>query len=62
MFEFAKGVDAGDPPVGYVTYDLASGGVDYSTSNPDLPQDVIDQIDDYKQQIIDGDIKVPAEL
>ena len=62
VFEFAKGVDAGDPPVGYVTYDLASGGVDYSTSNPDLPQDVIDQIDDYKQQIIDGDIKVPAEL
>ena len=62
VFEFAKSVADDDPVSDYVTYDLASGGVDYSTSNPDLPQDVIDQIDDYKQKIIDGDIEVPTEL
>jgi basic membrane protein A len=62
VFEYAKGVADGNPPAGYVTYDLASGGVDYSTSNPDLPQDVQDQVDELKQQIIDGKIKVPAEL
>lgn len=62
VFEFAKGVAEGDPPVGYVTYDLESGGIDYSTSNPDLPQGVIDQIEGYKQQIIAGKIKVPSEL
>lgn len=61
VFEFAEGVDSGKPPAGYVTYDLAGGGVDYSTSNPDLPQDVIDQLDELKQQIIDGEIEVPAE-
>jgi basic membrane protein A and related proteins len=62
VFEFAESV-AGDKPVsGYVTYDLASGGVDYATSNPALSKDVIAQIDDYKQQIIDGTIEVPAEL
>jgi basic membrane protein A len=62
VFEFAKGVADGNPPAGYVTYDLASGGVDYATSNPALSQKVQDQVDDYKQQIIDGKIKVPAEL
>ncbi len=62
VFEFAEGVADGEALFGYVVYDMASGGVDYSTSNPDLPQDVIDQVDDYKQQIIDGEIEVPAAL
>ena len=62
VFEFAESVADGKPLSDYVTYDMASGGVDYSTSNPDLPQDVIDQVDGYKQQIIDGEIKVPTEL
>ncbi|MDQ3592239.1 MAG: BMP family ABC transporter substrate-binding protein [Actinomycetota bacterium] len=61
VFEFAKGVDEGQPPSGYVTYDLASGGVDYATSGDFLSAEIISQIDDYKQQIIDGTIKVPAE-
>jgi len=62
VFEFAQGVDAGKAPSGYVTYDLASGGVDYATSNPALDNGVIAQIEKYKQQIIDGKIEVPTEL
>jgi len=62
VFEFAESVANDKPLFDYVTYDMASGGVDYSTSNPALPEDVIAQIDEYKQKIIDGEIKVPTEL
>ena len=41
-------------------FDLAAGGVDYSTSGG-FVDDIADQLDDYKQQIIDGEIEVPTE-
>ncbi len=41
-------------------FDLSVDGVGYSTSGDFLPQDVIDQLEDFKQQIIDGDITVPT--
>ena len=61
VFEYAQAADEGEPPSGYVTYDLESGGVDYATSGDHLPEEVVSQIDEYKQQIIDGAIEVPAE-
>ena len=38
-------------------------GISYATSNPELmSQDIVDQVDEsYKEQILDGDIKVPTE-
>lgn len=45
---------------GYRTFDLASGGVDYSTSGG-FVDDITDQLDELKQRIIDGDIEVPTE-
>jgi basic membrane protein A len=45
---------------GEVIYDLSVDGVGYSTSGDFLESDVIDQINDFRQQIIDGDIKVPS--
>ena len=62
VFEFAQGVADGKPPAGYVTYDLADGGVDYATSNKALSPKVVAQVDELKQRIIDGDIKVPTGL
>ena len=62
VFEYAQAVADGDPPSGYITYDLATGGVDYSTSGDHLSEDVIAQIDEAKQAIIDGEIEVPAEV
>ena len=39
---------------------MAEGGVDYSQSNTDLmTEDIISQLDELKQQIIDGTITVP---
>ena len=60
VFEYAKAVDEGNPPSGYITYDLESGGVGYSTSGGHI-DDIVDEIEDYKQKIIDGEIKVPTE-
>ena len=48
----------GDDVAGATTYDLESGGVDYATSGG-FVDDIADQLDDLKQQIIDGEIEVP---
>ncbi len=42
-------------------FSLADDGVGYSTSGG-FVDDIADQLEDYKQQIIDGDIVVPATL
>jgi basic membrane lipoprotein Med (substrate-binding protein (PBP1-ABC) superfamily) len=39
---------------------MAEDGVDYATSNPtELTADITAQLDEFKQQIIDGTIVVP---
>ena len=60
VFDYTQAVADGNPPSGYVVYDLESGGVGYSTSGGFI-DDIVDQIEDYKQRIIDGEIKVPTE-
>ena len=45
---------------GTVTYDLEKDGVGYSTSGGQI-DDITSKLDDFKQQIIDGEIKVPTE-
>jgi basic membrane protein A len=43
-------------------FDLASDGISYSQSNTDLmTQDIIDQVEEYKQKILDGDIVPPID-
>jgi basic membrane protein A len=43
-------------------FDTASGGIGYSTSNTEqMTQDIIDAVEGYQQQIIDGDIVPPEE-
>jgi basic membrane protein A and related proteins len=43
-------------------FGLAEEGVGYAISNPDLlTDDIQSQLEDFKQQIIDGDITVPDE-
>jgi basic membrane protein A len=62
VFEYTEAFDGGEAPSGFVTYDLASGGVDYSTSGDHMPEDVISEIDSYKEQIVNGDITVPSTV
>ncbi|NED99687.1 BMP family ABC transporter substrate-binding protein [Phytoactinopolyspora halotolerans] len=42
-------------------YDLSDDGVGYSTSGDHMSEDIIAQLEDYKQQIIDGEIEVSSE-
>ena len=60
VFNYLKEVDGGTFPSGVNTYDLSVDGVGYSTSGGQI-DDIADQLDDYKQQIIDGDITVPTD-
>jgi basic membrane protein A len=45
---------------GSLVFGLAEDGLDYSKSNPDeLTPDIQERLDEFKQQIIDGEITVP---
>jgi basic membrane protein A and related proteins len=59
VYNYLEEVDGGTFPSGENVYDLSVDGVGYSTSGGQV-DDIADQLDDYKQQIIDGDIKVPT--
>ncbi|MDS1271004.1 BMP family ABC transporter substrate-binding protein [Lipingzhangella sp. LS1_29] len=61
VFEFVQDVGDGAVDGGIERFDLANEGVDYSDSNEDLISDYTEELDDLRQQIIDGDIEVPAE-
>ena len=51
---------AGDEVGGQTTvFDLSVDGVGYSTSGDFLCEETITALEDYKQQIIDGEIEVP---
>jgi basic membrane protein A and related proteins len=59
VHEYLKKVSEGTFPSGTTRYDLSVDGVGYSTSGG-MIDDIADKLDEYKQQIIDGDIKVPT--
>jgi basic membrane protein A len=43
-------------------FDLKTDGISYSTSNTEeMTQDIIDQVEAYKQKILDGDIVPPTD-
>ena len=57
VYDYLSAVVDGETPTGVRTYDLAADGVGYSTSGG-FVDDIVDQLDDFKQQIVDGDITV----
>ena len=57
--DFITSVKDGKFANGQKVYDLKAGGIDYATSGGKL-DDIKSKLDDYKQKIIAGDIKVPA--
>jgi basic membrane protein A len=59
VYETAKAATEGTLTGGFVTYDLTTDGVSYSTSGGYL-DDFVAELDDLKQQIIDGTITVPT--
>lgn len=59
VYEYLSEVNDGEIPSGVTTYDLSVDGVGYSTSGG-FVDDIVDQLDEFKQQIIDGEITVPT--
>jgi len=59
VYEYLTQVNEGEFPSGTTRYDLEVDGVGYSTSGGQV-DDIADQLDEYKQKIIDGEIKVPT--
>ena len=60
VFDTIETLTQGEFRGGVQRFDLASGGVDYSTSGG-FVDDIADQLDEFKQQIIDGEIEVPTD-
>lgn len=59
VYNFLSDVVAGDTPSGVTTYDLSVDGVGYSTSGG-FVDDITEDLEGFKQQIIDGEIEVPT--
>ncbi|HEX7097241.1 MAG TPA: BMP family ABC transporter substrate-binding protein [Acidimicrobiales bacterium] len=59
VFDTIQAAVNGEFSAGNQVFDLASGGVDYSRSGG-FVDDIADQLDEFKQQIIDGEIEVPS--
>jgi basic membrane protein A len=60
VFNYLQQAADGEFPTGVTRYDLKADGVGYSTSGGFI-DDITDKLDDYKQQIVDGQITVPTE-
>jgi basic membrane protein A len=60
VFDFVKGNADGEFAPGVRVFDLKADGVGYATSGGRV-DDIKSQLDDYKQQIIDGKITVPTK-
>jgi basic membrane protein A len=58
VYNFIKSVTEGNALSGTQTFDLKSGGIDYATSGGKV-DDIKSKLDEYKQKIISGEIKVP---
>jgi basic membrane protein A len=59
VYDYIKSFVDGEPLNGEVVFDLEAGGVDYSKTGGQV-DDIAAQLDEYKQQIIDGEIEVPS--
>jgi basic membrane protein A len=61
VYNFIKSVTEGSALSGTQTFDLKAGGVDYSTTGG-MVDDIKTKLDDFKQKIISGEIKVPSTV
>ncbi|WP_344074987.1 BMP family ABC transporter substrate-binding protein, partial [Nocardiopsis metallicus] len=61
VFELISAAVDGNVEGGIQRFDLSEGGVDYTTSNEEAIEPIQEELDELKQQIIDGDIEVPTQ-
>lgn len=59
VFDFIQSVKDGTFKAGNHVFDLKAGGVDFATTGGHI-DDIKNKLDEYKQKIISGEIKVPS--
>jgi len=59
VYEFLSAFVGDEAQSGEVIFDLSNDGVGYSTTGGAI-DDIVEQVDGFKQQIIDGEIEVPT--
>lgn len=59
VYEFLSDFVDDSVESGEVIFDLSNDGVGYSTTGGQI-DDIVEQVDEFKQQIIDGEIEVPT--
>ncbi|UVS81953.1 Purine nucleoside receptor A [Actinokineospora sp. UTMC 2448] len=57
VYDFIKAVKDGQFKSGLQVYDLASGGVSFATSGGKI-DDIVPQVEEYKEKIVSGEIQV----
>lgn len=60
VFDYIKASTEGDDMTGIQEFDLKDGGVSYSTTGGKI-DDITDELDEYKQEIIEGKTTVPSK-
>ncbi|MER7073779.1 BMP family ABC transporter substrate-binding protein [Terrabacter sp. NPDC000476] len=60
VYDFLKSGAEGKDITGNKVFDLKAGGVDYATTGGKV-DDIKSKLDEYKQKIISGEIKVPTQ-
>ena len=60
VYDTAKAFNSGEFKAGKQTFDLKSGGIDYSTSGGHV-DDIKSRLEDFKSQIVSGKISVPTK-
>jgi basic membrane protein A and related proteins len=61
VLDFITAVRDGRFTAGQRVYDLKAGGIDYATSGGQV-NDIKPQLDQYKQKIVSGEVRVPATV
>ena len=61
VYDLIEAVSDGEPQSGIQRFDLSDGGVDYTLSNEDAIEPIQGELEELKQQIIDGEIEIPTE-
>ncbi len=61
VYTISKSLVDGEFKGGISELGLADNGVGLPADNPNVPEDVLKQVEEYKQKIINGEITVPAE-
>lgn len=61
VFDLVNSVAEGEVEGGIQRFELADGGVDYTLSNEEAISPLQEELDQIKQQIVDGEIEIPTQ-